>query len=318
MIPSSTAPPRDPFSPAPPVHVRTWRALRATIGPTIRFLFETEVHVYSFSIAANVLLSFFPFVLTMILICRWVFRWEPGVRAILYAVGDYFPNYHGGGYIDIVGYLNTAAWDHKGISLLSILLLFLTANGIFEPLEVALNRAWRVEKNRSYLRNQLVSLGMIFVCGTLVLLSTNLTAWNHLFITKTFGSNALTEFLKDSLFRVIAIPLSITVIFLVYWLLPNRKVPIRRILPVSIVVGLLLEGLKYIDLMTWPWLLAKLKGEEGPFVHSASIIVWAFFGAMIVLAGAEWAARVTIERVAKSQDRDHVSLAPPLAPEQVE
>jgi uncharacterized BrkB/YihY/UPF0761 family membrane protein len=268
--------------------------LRNTIGPTIRLLFETEVHVYSFSIAANVLLSFFPFVLTMILICRWVFRWEAGVRAILYAVGDYFPDYRMGGYIDIVGYLNNAAWNHKGVSLLSIFLLFLTANGIFEPLEVALNRAWRVKKNRSYLRNQLVSLGMIFVCGTLVLLSTSLTAWNHEFITKAFGSNAVTDFLRNFLFRLIALPLTMAVIFLVYWLLPNRKIPVRRVLPASVAVGLLLEALKYIDLLTWPWLMAKLKGEEGPFVHSASIIVWAFFGAMIVLAGAEWAARVTV------------------------
>lgn len=304
MIQSPTAPPHDPFQQAPPVRIRTWRAFRSTIEPTVRFLFETEVHVYSFSIAANVLLSFFPFVLTMILICRWVFRWEAGVRAILYAVEDYFPNYHGGGYIDMVGYLNTAAWAHKSVSLLSILLLFLTANGIFEPLEVALNRAWRVQKNRSYLRNQIVSLGMIFVCGTLVLLSTSLTAWNHEFITKTFGSNVVTEFLRNFLFRVVAIPLSMAVIFLVYWLLPNRRIPIRRVLPASIVVGLLLEGLKYVDLITWPWLLAKLKGEEGPFVHSASIIVWAFFGALIVLAGAEWAARVTIggESAAKQSD----------------
>ena len=42
-----------------------------------------------------------------------------------------------------------------------VLLLF-TANGIFEPLEVALNRAWGEVKNRSYLRNQMVALGMIF------------------------------------------------------------------------------------------------------------------------------------------------------------
>jgi len=54
--------------------------------------------------------------------------------------------------------------------LVSILLLLFTANGIFEPLEVALNRAWNTV-NRSYLKNQIVSLGLIFACGTLAMIS---------------------------------------------------------------------------------------------------------------------------------------------------
>ena len=51
----------------------------------------------------------------------------------------------------------------------SILLLFFTANGIFEPMEVALNRAWGIPQNRSFLKNQLVSMGLDFLCGGLIL-----------------------------------------------------------------------------------------------------------------------------------------------------
>ena len=61
----------------------------------------------------------------------------------------------------------------------SVFLLFFTANGIFIPLEVALNRAWGVTKNRTFLKNQIVSLGLIFACGALVLISTVLTAVNR-------------------------------------------------------------------------------------------------------------------------------------------
>ena len=56
-----------------------------------------------------------------------------------------------------------------------VLLLF-TANGVFEPLEVALNRAWGVTRNRSYLKNQLLSFFLILLCGGLVLGSLLLTA----------------------------------------------------------------------------------------------------------------------------------------------
>ncbi len=285
---------RDTFHQAPPMLVRTWSGLLGTVTPTLRFLMETEAHVYAFSIAANVLISFFPFLLTMILICRSVFHWQTGVKTILFAVNDYFPAYHDGGYLDIAGWLmRVAAW-HQGISVVSILLLLFTANGIFEPLEVALNRAWRVKKNRSFFMNQLVSLGLIFICGVLVLLSTTLTAWNREFITSWFGVNVATEFLRDFLFKLIALPIVMLMIFLVYWLLPNRKIPVRRLIPVSVIIGILLEIMKYVNLLTWPWLQAKLKNEAGPFVHSISILIWAFCAAMIVLAGAEWSARVTL------------------------
>ena len=53
----------------------------------------------------------------------------------------------------------------RDVRITSIILLLFTANGIFEPLEVALNRAWGVTRIRSCFRNQLVSLGLAFACG---------------------------------------------------------------------------------------------------------------------------------------------------------
>ena len=59
--------------------------------PTIRYWMETEVHVYAFSIAANVLLSFYPFLIVMISICRYFLRWPAAEQAILLGLNDYFP-----------------------------------------------------------------------------------------------------------------------------------------------------------------------------------------------------------------------------------
>jgi membrane protein len=282
------------FRQAPPVYLRTWRGLVGTVGPTLRFLMQTEAHVYAFSIAANVLLSFFPFLLTMVLLCRGVFHWEAGVQAILFAVSKCFPDYHHGIYIDIAGALREAAGGHGKISLLSLLILFFTANGIFEPLEVALNRAWRVPKNRSFFRNQLVSLGLVFLCGALVLLSTVLLVWNADALTHTLNPGVPAHVAKTLMFKIVSVPLSMLIIFAAYWILPNCKIPVRRLVSVSIVVGLLLSTLQYLILITWPWLLAKLRTEAGPFLHSSSIILWSFCAALIVLAGAEWSARVSL------------------------
>lgn len=290
-LPSASDPIRQPR----PVQVRSWHRHARSVGPTLRFLTQTEAHVYAFSIAANVLLSFFPFLLTLILFCRGVLHWEKGVQAILFAVSNCFPDYHGGTYLDISGLLNHAAWAHRRVSFVSLFMLFFTANGIFEPFEVALNRAWGVKKNRSYIKNQLVSLGLIFLCGILVLLSASLFAWKGAALSHTIRSSFISDFSRAVLFKVGALPLSALIVFLVYWILPNRRIPVKRLIPVSILVGMLLTTLNYLNVLTWPWLLEKLKGEAGPFVHSASIVLWSFCAALVVLAGAEWSARMTLD-----------------------
>jgi membrane protein len=250
---------------------------------------ETEVHVYAFSIAANVLLSFFPFLIVMLSLCRYVLHWEAAEDAILFALNDYFPGEVG----DFVTRNLVFEVDKRGpLQIISILLLFFTANGIFEPLEVALNRAWGITKNRSFFRNQLVSLGLIFLCGALVLLSAVFTAANQEAIARTsVGRTPTGAVIGLAFFKAAAIAISIVLLLLVYWLLPNRRLPARSLLPVAVFIGLALEGLKYVNLLTLPWLRIKLRGEYGPFVNSVTIILWSFLAAMIVLAGAEWSAR---------------------------
>jgi membrane protein/epoxyqueuosine reductase len=68
-------------------------------------------------------------------------------------------------------------------------------------------------------------------------------------------------------------------------------VPLDRVAPAAVVVGLLLEGLKTVNLLVNPWVHAKFENEYGPFVNSVTIIMWSFLASMLVLAGAEWSAR---------------------------
>ncbi len=242
--------------------------------PTFRYWMETEVHVYAFSIAANVLLSFFPFLIVMISICRNILQWRAAEQAILSAVMDLFPGTVGE---FVTRNLLATLYTSGPVNLMSLFLLFFTANGIFEPLEVALNRAWGITTNRSWVRNQVISLGLIFAVGALVLASAALTG-----NAGEYGRIAS---------RFLAVPLNVLVLFLIYWLLPNRRMPARSVLPVSIWVGLALEALKWINLLTLPWLFAKLEHEYGPFKNSVAIVLWSFLASMIVLAGAEWSAR---------------------------
>jgi membrane protein len=257
--------------------------------PTLRYWMETEVHVYGFSIAANVLLSFFPFLIVMVSLCRYVFHWRGAEEAIYFALRDYFPGELGA---FVVRNLTSTVERRGPFQIGSILLLFFTANGIFEPMEVALNRAWGITKNRSYFKNQLISLGLIFACGALVLISTVLTALNtNLVLSMTGGSVRASTFVGVAFFKAAAVPISILMLFLIYWVLPNRRIPARELIAPAIIVGLALEAMKYINMLTAPWLRYKLEREYGPFLNSVTILLWSFAAAMIILGGAEWSAR---------------------------
>lgn len=254
--------------------------------PTVHYLLEIEAHVYALAISASVLLSFYPFVIVMVALCRKVLHWPEAVDAIYLALDDYFP----GGLGDFIR-RNTPIENLPG-SVTPVVLLLITANGVFEPLEVAFNRAWRVTKNRPYWKNQLVALGMIFVCGCLALASLMLTALNAKWMPTWMAAHiAVRGWMRLMFFKIAALPLSILALFLVYWLLPNRKVDPVRVAPVAIVVGMALEGLKYLNLLVWPFFSKKLESEYNIFQHSVTILLWSFAASLIVLAGSEWIAR---------------------------
>lgn len=267
------------------------------LGQTLRFWMQTEVHVYCFSVAASVLLSFFPFLIVMYSVCR---RWPAAIQAINIALFDYFPEnpatrFSPNAYIGNFIWRNLEAtyaqFHAHSLQVLSLILLLFTANGIFLPLEVALNRIFGITRNRSYLKNQLISYGLIFLCGAVALLSTAFTALNQEFLRNVVPFEWAQPFLGALMFKIAALPMVILTLFLIYWLVPNGKVPKPRIAAAAIVVGLLLEALKYINLLTYPLLYAKVEREYGPFKQSVTLILWSFLSSMLVLAGAEWAAR---------------------------
>jgi membrane protein len=163
-----------------------------------------------------------------------------------------------------------------------------TANGIFEPLEVALNRVWGVRKNRSFLRNQAVSFALIFACGSLAMLSMILTGLNHASFRNFTGAGTIFPLL---LFKLAAMPMAALILFLIYYFLPNGKPPTRRVIAAAIGVGVLLEVLKYFNKLVWPWVQKKLESEYRIFQYSAALIFLGFLASMLVLAGAEWSAR---------------------------
>jgi uncharacterized BrkB/YihY/UPF0761 family membrane protein len=294
---------QDPLRPSAHIRVASWLALSKSLVASFRFLMETEVHVYAFAVSVNILISFYPFLVAMVLICRHLFHWQAAANVIIQTVKDYFPGDFG---LDMSGFLRISSL--RRFSWLSIVLLFFTANGIFTPLEVAFNRIWGIKQNRSFVWNQTISLVLIFVCGALVLGSACLTTLNSEFLGSTLGANEFAPIVQSIALHIIALPVTVVMIFLIYWLLPNAKIPVARLLPSSVAVAILLQISEFVNILLWPWLRDKLKADVPPFVQSISIVFWAFIATMIILAGAEWAARVKVDTPQPEQDAAALNL----------
>jgi membrane protein len=257
------------------------------VRSTARYLLRTEVHTFAFSVAANAILSLFPFLLLLMTLIRYVFHSQVMYGVVENLVRDFLPT----GQEFVIRNLNALVGAHHRAQVFSLVMLLITSTGIFLPLEVALNRVWGFRNNRSYLMNQLISLGLVFACGSLTLLSVGMTAGNVAFLTNIMhGYGAwyvkLAGFVTMKIFSILA---SIAIFFLVYWLLPNGKVPAQGVLPAAVIMGLLSEALKYAFIFALPRL--NFAEVYGPFAISVSLMFWAFLSGMLLLTGAHLSAR---------------------------
>jgi membrane protein len=291
--PNATAPsrteqsdlPPKPIEEVPPVVCED--SLSGQIVALVRYMARTEVHTYAFSVAANVILSLFPFIVLLLTLCRNVFH----SRSMEAIVGDMMKNLLPVGQDFVMRNMQLLAHPHKQTQLFSLVMLLITSTGVFLPLEVALNRVWGVRQNRNYLHNQAISLGLAFAVGVLAMASVASTASQQTILAWVFfghTENAVFHFVSYGFLKLCAGLASILMFFLIYWVLPYRKIPARAVLPTAIVIGLLWQMAKYLYIRALPWL--DFQSVYGPFYISVGLMMWAFLSGLLLLAGAHFSA----------------------------
>jgi YihY family inner membrane protein len=263
------------------------RRLALTAG----YLMRTDVHTFAFSVAANAILSFFPFMLLLMTLIRRSFHSKTMYEVVIALLRDYLPT----GQEFIVRNLNVLMNARQRAAVASLLILLITSTGVFLPLEVALNRIWGFPRNRSYLGNLLVSLGLALGCGCLALVSIALSAGHRLILMwLTHGEAILPVRISTFIImKLCALVTTIIIFFLIYWLLPNGKTPAAAVLPAAVVVGLVWELSKYLYVLLLPWL--NFAEVYGPFSVSVTLMFWAFLSGLLLLGGAHLSATTYAE-----------------------
>ena len=263
------------------------------------YMAKTEVHTYAFSVAAQVILSLFPFIVLLLTISEKVFHSEKMADVVGDMMGNFLPNHQD----FIMRNMKALAHSHAGTKIFSVVMLLITTTGVFLPLEVALNSVWNVKKNRNYLHNQVVSIGLALGVGLLAMTSVALTAAQQTITSWIFfghTDNFVFRFVANTFLQICSLGASIGLFFLIYWGLPNRKVPFRAVLPTAVVMGVLWTGAKYLYILALPHL--DFHSVYGAFDVSVSLMMWAFLSGLLLLAGAYVSATREALREAREAD----------------
>ncbi|MGB6973978.1 MAG: YihY/virulence factor BrkB family protein [Terracidiphilus sp.] len=263
-----------------------WFRLRRDSFALVRYLLDTEVHTYAFSVAANAILSFIPFTVLLYTVAWSIFRSNAMVKVVNEMVLYYLPSTASQKFLTVN--LSLVAARH-GAQVFSLVVILIACTGIFLPLEVALNQAWGVTKNRNYLLNQTVALGLALLMVALAMISIFVNEGAQQILTFVFFNHTENIVYKGLSYLWLSISTgaaAIVLFFFIYWLLPNRKVPWKPVMRTAVVTGIVWLLARSIFVAVLPHL--KLEATYGPFFISVGLLFWAYISGLILFAGAQF------------------------------
>jgi YihY family inner membrane protein len=266
-----------------------WHIWRKDGKALIAYLLDSEVHTYAFSVAANAILSFIPFVVLLYTLALKVFHSNGMVDVVNKMVNYFLPTMTGDQQWVTRNILVMTVNSQHGVQAFSLLMILVACTGIFLPLEVALNQAWGVTKSRNYIMNQIVAVGLSLIMALLAVVSIFLNVavqWLLNLISFGHSDNWFIHSINYIWLALSTGVASILFFFCVYWVLPNRKVPWLPVLRTSIWTGIVWLVAKLIFVAVLPHM--HLGDLYGPFYISVGLLFWSYVSGLILFAGAQF------------------------------
>jgi membrane protein len=248
-------------------------------------IYNSNDLTFASSIAYYSLLSLFPFFLLVLAILASVTDNDLDRASVLDFVLRYFPRQF--------EFVNTQlkAMQSAGIRLgvFGSVLMVWAAMGVFGAITSAVNHAWGVEKQPSYLKHKLISFIMLVAASLLLLVGLLLVSainvaearWFAVIMTRAPGLLVLQGWALKSASTVIFIVL----VGLIFYFVPNAAVRFR-----DVWVGAVLTGLLWrIALAGFSRYVRDLNrfSVHGSIAAVVVFLVWVYISAVILLYGVE-------------------------------
>jgi membrane protein len=240
---------------------------------------------FASSIAYYALLSLFPFFLLAFSIIASVTSSESDRAAVLEFVLRYFPRQ----FEFVSDQLDAMQRERLRLSVAGGVLMIWAAMGVFGAITSAVNHAWGVEKQPSYLKHKLISFVMLVASGLLLLAG--------LLIVSVVGvaeagwfSTVLARVPELDVLRSFGLRWASTIMFilmvgLVFYFVPNARVRFRDVWVGAVLTGLLWRG----ALSGFSWYVRDLSrfSVHGSIAAVVVFLIWVYISAVILLFGVE-------------------------------
>ena len=253
------------------------------------------------AIAYYALLSFFPFLLLVISILGSIAADEADRLAVLGFVFRYFPTQ----FDFVTVQLDAFRGNRLQVGVAGGLALIWASLGVFAAITGAVNEAWGVEKQRSFLKHRLVSFLMLVAGGGVMVVALFLVSVAKVAEASWFGV-MLTRFewlraLQLFTFTYSATILLILAVGLVYYFIPNTKTRFR-----DVWVGAVLTGLLWRSAFdAFSWYIGRggrLSLIDGSIAAVVVFLVWIYVSSVILMYGVEFTAAYARLRQRRSDE----------------
>ncbi len=240
------------------------------------------------SIAYYALLSLFPFMLLVLSVIGQITADEESRSKMLDFVLRYFPTR----FDFVTSQIDMFRQTRLRIGVAGGLALIWASLGVFGAITTAVNHAWGVEKQRSFLRHRMVSFLMLLAAGATLLLTVILFSAGEV-VEASWFSQVIERFpallaLEGFTVRYAATLLLIVGVGLVFYFIPNAKVRFRDVWVGAVITGLLWRA-AYAGFAWWVRDLSRfsIHGSIGAVV---AFMVWVYISSVILLYGVEFTA----------------------------
>jgi membrane protein len=248
-------------------------------------IYNSDDLTFAASIAYYSLLSLFPFLLLAFSIIASVTNNEADRTAVTDFVLRYFPrqlNF-------VTDQLIAMQESPLKLGIAGSLLMIWAAMGVFGAVTSAINHAWGVEKQPSYLKHKLISFLMLIAAGLLLLLALTLITATSV-VGAGWFSGVLARAPALDVLRSVAVRWAPTVTFifvvgLIFYFVPNARVRFKDVWVGAVLTGLLWRAALY----GFSFYVRDLSrfSVHGYIAGVVVFLIWVYTSAVILLYGAE-------------------------------
>jgi membrane protein len=279
--------------------------LREVLAEALPRFFQEDSFNTAASVAFYSVLSLFPFLLLLLELSGFYIhhrQWEGRLAVILERALPMDPRF-------ILENLQGVSHAYGRVGLASFLLLLWSSSGVFMPLEKSMNRAWLVERERSWVGRRSLALGMSLLLGLLVLASSGLAGISIYIGTAMLHwernvGNALIGLLYRLLLGLVSLVMSVLFFAILFWQLPNCPMKFRQALPSAAFTALLWQLARV--MFTFFLLRLNYRHIYGSIGAMVAFMTWAYISSAVLLFGAQISGRLYQSVAAR-----HPSLATP-------